>query len=313
MGNITTQTWKALSTKVFAKVPFLLDPYIPKESITLLFGDTSIGKSPLTWEMARAIATGQSFFGLPTQQARVWYLEVDTPEIVLAPRLQVSVDPPSNVWFTIIPGGMSVPTISRELMEELSAFYQEIEPEVVFINTLRKVHDLDDKDSKTPKIIYSWFQHLFPDAALVFVHHNRKAPVDPRLVENDKEAFSGSKHWLDDAQVGLHLGSWRSQSRAENLRLYHVKSQVSETLKPLRLKLHDNGTTLTSPIYDELLWVYEQLNETPNIEKGELDNAMALRFGMGQSTAKRVRLMVENKLFPGSRAFLGRVGDDDAR
>ena len=295
-------TWKEIKEKVYVEPPFLLDPYITRGGITLLFGDTSVGKSPVTWEMARAIAVGESFYGLPTTKGRVLYLEVDTPEVVFAPRLKLIPIVPDDVWFLIVPGGLSVGSVvTPEEMTALRDARDIAQPDVVFLNTLRKLHDEDDRESRVPKRVYSFFQKMFPGAALVVVHHSRKVPLDPRLQEVDKEKFSGSKHWINDAQVGLLLATWNS--RRENLRLYHVKSQASELLKPLPLKLHKDGTTLTSPRYDELLFIYESIagGSSPKVE---VDRAAMAKFGISASTAKRRRLEVEHNLFPGSRKFL---------
>ena len=308
---MTLISWKDIQAKDYPETPFILDPYIPKQSIVLLWGDTSIGKSPITWAMAQSVAKGVSYFGLPAYPGRVLYIEADTPEVVLAPRLKAAPDAPENVWFYLTPG-LSVPNISHDQLSELRDIGREIKPDVVFLNTLRKLHDMDDRESRTPKVVYGFFQHLFPKAALVFVHHIRKTPTDPRIQENDKEAFSGSKHWLDDAQVGLYLSRHSSRDGRENLRLYHIKSQVSETINPLPLRLHPDGTTLTSPLYDQLLYCYEQLNsDEPEDSKGARDKKMAEAFNISPTTAKRRRLSVEHGLFPGSRAFLTPTREDE--
>lgn len=310
MKGVTLASWPEISIKRYGPIPFLIDPYIPKESIIFLFGDTSIGKSPLTWELSKAIATDKGFFGLPTMKGTVLYMELDTPEVVLAPRLQLVPNPPGEVWFLIMPSGLSVPNLSGEQMEYLASVRDEIKPDIVFLNTLRKLHDMDDKDSRAPKLVYSFFQQLFPSTSLVFISHNRKISLDPKHVENSKEAFSGSKHWLDDAQVGLHLRVWNSKTEKSNLMLYHVKSQASELIKPLPLLLHRDGTTLTSPKYDRLLAAYELLSEG-ELSKGEMDIALATRFDLGVSTAKRDRLMVEHRLFPGTRAFMCQEDEEE--
>lgn len=297
-------SWRDLAASEAKEIPFLIDPYIPKESLILLYGNTSIGKSPLTWEMAKSIGSGEHFFGLPVEKGKVLYLETDTPEIVVAPRIQKIPSPPEGVWF-LFSKPLSAPLLDKEILDGLCSAYEEVLPDVVFINSLRKIHDEDDKDSKTPKIVYSFFQKLFPGAALVFTHHIRKSPIDPRIQENDSEAFSGSKHWLDDAQVGLHLSKFhrREGKSVENLRLYHIKSQVSETIAPLPLKLHGDGSTLTSPRYDELFRIYELLN-ADQLPVGEVDKLIGEEFGLSLSTAKRRRAMIEDHKFPGSRHFL---------
>lgn len=294
---------------MYEEPEFLIDPYIPRKGIVLLWGDTSIGKSPLTWHMARSTGSGESFFGLPTTKSRTLYLEVDTPEQSLVPRLKKIAPAPAGVWWEFLPS-LSIPMASEEHRELLRSSQVEVNPELVFINTLRKVHDLDDKDSATPKIVYSFFQRAFPNAALVFIHHARKRPVDPRFTENDKESFSGAKNWLNDAQVGLHLETFTSQK--ESLRLYHRKSQVSDLLRPLPLKLWEDGTTLTCPLAEELRIAQKVMQSNRETPKDILDAMIAKEIGTALGTAKRRRLTVLSGDWPRSRAFLAREkGVDD--
>lgn len=292
-------TWEELCVKKYPTTDFLIDPYIPRESIVFLWGGTSIGKSPLTWELARAIGTGKSFFGLPSRQGKVLYLELDTPEPLVASRL-AKLPPAPNVSFLFLKP-LGIPFLhpeERDLLLETEAL---LKPDVVFINTLRKVHDMDDKDSKTPKVVYSTFQRLFPTSSLVFVHHMRKQSTDPHATSFAKESFSGSQHWLNDAQVGLHLSPFRG--KRENLKLNHRKSQVSEKLRPLRLKLEKDGSSLTSPEFEELLSVYEIMNSATS-SGGKLDQEIAGLLTVSLSTARRRREAIEAHQFPGSRLWL---------
>lgn len=281
-----------------------------------MFGDTSIGKSPLTWSIAEAVATGRNFYGLPSRQGNVLYIELDTPELSIADRLKKFPSPPENVWW-LFSHPLSIPSITGQVKEEFQKAREELSPALVIINTLRKVHDMDDKESRTPALVYGAFQKFFPGSSLLFVHHTRKKSLDPKLREVDKESFSGAKNWLNDAQVGLHLERYRSRTGKENLRLYHRKSQVSETLRPLPLLLHHDGTTLTSPLYDEYAKVYGLLNEhyDSSLRAGEMDQLLVKETGLGLGTVKKRRLDIEAGLFPGSRGFLGRgdegEGEDD--
>lgn len=304
----TLISWPELGKKRYEEQPFLIDPYVPRDSIVFLFGATSTGKSPISWEMARSIGTGISFFGLPTQKGRVLYIDVDSPERVAAERLQKIPAPPEDVFF-YFSSPLSIPNITPAETQGLVEARELVKPDVVFVNTLRKVHDMDDKDSKTPKIVYSHFTYLFPNTALVFIHHPRKAQTGQGVVEVRRETFSGSMAWLNDAQVGLMLQKYKDPEERANLRLYHVKSQATNIVKPLPLLLHDDGVTLASPLYQELLCTYEMMHEMHGRGKGEIDNAVALRLGISPATARRRRAEIENGHFPTTRKWLGR--DDD--
>lgn len=263
--------------------------------------------------MASAVGSGTSFYGLPVHQGKVLYIEVDTPLQALHERIKITTPPPKNVWFLHMQP-LSIPFLDKEgdQAQMLREAQEEICPDVVFINTLRKVHDLDDKDSKTPKIVYSFFQERFPQAALVFIHHEKKRPTDPKAIVWEMDTFSGAKNWINDAQTGLHLETYTpSKDHPENLKLYHRKSQVSRKLRALPLILGEDGTTLTSPLYTELLTVYEWMNTTgAEMSASEADTALARLLDTSVTTAKRRRLLIQNGDFPGSRRFLeGRDSD----
>lgn len=298
--------WADLNVLKEAAPPFIIDPYVPREGIVLLWAPTSIGKSPTTWAMASAIGNGTSFFGLPAKAGKVLYIELDTPRPVFAPRVR-KLKPAPNVWWLFMKP-LGIPTIMKEDLETLVKCNEEIEPDVVFIDTLRKCHDLDDKDSVAPKKVYSFFQMVFPKSALVFVHHTRKAPTNPQFEENGKENFSGSNHWLDDAQVGIRLE--QRKSNHANLRLVHTKAQVTEQMRGLDLKLAKDGSHMSCPRAEQLASAYELLSnpDTTDLPKGEIDERVANDHDISTRTARELRKCVERKEFPGSRLWLSPLG-----
>ncbi len=284
---------------------FFIDPFVIRQGITLIWGKTSIGKSPLTWEMARAIGSGEDFFGLKTEKGRVLYIEVDTPLGVVHDRV-TKIPAAPDVWF-LFGNPFNLPFMDKEDRGELVKIRDEVRPDVVFFNTLRKMHTMDDREAKVPRLVYGLMKDTFPKAALVFVHHERKSSVDPRAQSHEGEAFSGSGHWLNDAQSGLQLQKY-SDGRS-NLMLYHRKSQASMKLKPMPLLLARDGTRLTCPLYEELLQTETVMGV--RTEKGQdLDKMLAMILGVSESTARRRRLLIEEGKFPG-RGYLERLPGEE--
>ena len=278
---------------------FWLNPYVPCGGITFLWGDTSIGKSPLTWAMAGAIGAGTPFFGLPTKAGRVLYIEVDTPFGSLRPRL-VKIPPAPNVWW-LVRDPFSIPYVSGPEKDAIVEARETAKPDVVFVNTLRKVHDLDDRESRTTKIVYTFFREAFPGASMVFVHHLRKRPTDPRALSHDKEGFSGAKNWINDAQVGLQLESQGRTAEGLSLLLYLRKTQVGEEMRPLGLILGPDGSTLRCPLAEKLEATknaLDRLGPTSAASMRTLDAALAALIGVSPATARRRRLFLEEG-FPG--------------
>ncbi len=290
---------------------FWINPYIPKQSVVFLWGDTSIGKSPLTWRMAQAVASGRGFFGLQSQAGKVLYLEVDTAAVVNVPRIQklhAGEDPELDrnlIW--VFDEAFSVPQLGMrsETRQRLEQLHNEHTPDVVFVNTVRKIHPFDDKDSKTPSVVYGFFRETFPEASVVLVHHERKRSTDPNARHHDQESFSGSKAWINDATVGLHLQRHRQVGGKANLRLIHWKSQASPKVKDLPLRLEPDGTNLNCHYYEEYLQIYEALNlDAGQKERRVFDRELAQQLEISEVSVRRKRLDIEKGRWPG-RAWLG--------
>ena len=301
-------TWDEISKITITEPEFFIDPYVVKEGITFLWGKWGLGKSPLTWWMAHAIGSGEPFFGLPSKKGKVLYIDVDSPETVALTRLK-AISPAPNVNFCIRKPLM-FPGAPAEQDQELRELNEKYKPDVVFFNTLRKCHDMDDKDSRAPKMVYNYYQLAFPQAALVFVHHDKKDNPDPKSKPTPSETFSGSQAWMNDAQVGLKLAPFTSKKGRENLRLFLMKSQVSSKhphFQPMPLLLGTDGSSLSSSRELDLLESQSVL--ASGLSGTQADREIAKRRDISETYARKFRLDVERGRFPGSRKFLEKDPD----
>jgi hypothetical protein len=281
-------SWQDLQQKSYPQEPFLINPYVPDGGIVFFWGETSTGKSPLGWEMARCVATGSNFFGLPVRVGKVLYIELDTPERLVAERLRKlsQWDPPlgGGCEFLFLPP-LSVPMISPSDMTKLHEAANH-DPSMVIVNTLRKCHSFNDKEPQTPKMVYEFFQRTFPGVALVFVHHTKKSQLnqltgtyEPGL---DRQSFSGAQNWLNDAQVGVQLKSFKNPKSGTNLILKHEKSQVSALYQSLSLNLEPDGANITCPEADAVMMIRKSGLST--------DEDIARTLKVSISSARRLRL-----------------------
>jgi RecA-family ATPase len=296
-------SWESLAAKEFEDTPFLINPYIPKAGIVLLWGETSTGKSPFGWHIAAAIGRGTSFFGLPVEQGRVLYIEVDTPQRLVAERI-TALPPSPNVDFLFLPP-LSVPTVDPLCMDTLLGAASR-DYACVIVNTLRKVHSMNDKEPQTPKVVYEFFQKTFPGSALVFVHHTKKTQFDNTggKMGRDKESFSGAMTWLNDAQVGIHLINYESKAEGINKKLLHHKTQVSAEYKGLGLFLAEDGASLRCPREEQLNIALSLHRESP-LRGKKFDLELARVLGVSESSGQRMRRLIEDGAYPGVE-WLGR-------
>ena len=278
-------------TAFASKPKWLIEPYLPVEGIVLLHGKFSLGKSPLVWRIAQCVSEGIDFFGYtPERTGNVLYVEIDEPLIVTKDRL-AKLDPmPRNVHIL----GMkpfNIIQLGRE-DEELLRDANEHHPLVVLVNSLRKCHSMDDKDSATPSRVYGKWQGLFPESCLVFVHHDKKSDVvDGRRMESNDEDFSGSQAWINDAQVGLHLKSAPNARRTRQVVLEMTKSQLSALQDPLKLKLADDGVNWVDAGAEAVKDVFQSLD--PGLPKMARYEITADRLNVSTKTVRRVLREVE--------------------
>lgn len=293
-----TYTWEQIETMEIKEPDFLINPFVVKEGVTFLWGKWGVGKSPTTWWMAHAMGSGEEFFGLPTRKSKVLYMDVDSPETVALDRLK-KIKPAPNVTFAIRKPFM-FPGQPYDQDKELTELNKELTPDVVFFNTLRKCHDLDDKDSKSPKMVYSYYQNMFPNSALVFVHHDKKDSPDPKARITPSESFSGSQAWINDAQVGLKLTPYHG--KRDNARIWLMKSQVSPRwpyFQPLAINLEDDGSNMSCARQMDLKTAQKILGA--GLKGVEADREIAKLRGISETYGRRHRLDVENKRYPGRK------------
>lgn len=243
--------------------PWLVDPFLPQGSIVFFHGPTSVGKSPFTWKLAHSVATGEDFFGYPVASTGpVLYLEFDTPSVQVIPRMQKipGFQFVRNFFVANWAKPLNIIDPTPADTHKLHELARNVAPVLVVVNTLRKVHALDDRNSDVPARVYGAWRKFFPDATLLFVHHDRKAPTGALNFDNPDQAFSGSQHWVDDAQVALHITRQYESKEAKKkepkpegdepryektrVQVKMTKSQVSdhEAYKPLELQLSEDGT-----------------------------------------------------------------------
>ena len=233
-----------LLAKQYPKTAWLCDPYVARRGITFLHGRTSIGKSPITWELARCVDQGLPFLGWPTTQAKVLYLEADTTEPLLQQRLDF-LPPPIGNWRLAFLGGYSLDLAnpSNMIHGKLRVMQDDYKPELVIWNTLRQFYQAPNIDSDTVPKVYNAMYRAFPEAGHVVVAHDRKqGRNEDELDEN--EAFSGSAAWRDLATIALHVTTRAHKGNGLGLTIKHTKSQVSELVEPLLAHLAPDGTRL---------------------------------------------------------------------
>jgi len=287
-------------------VRFLLDPYIPVEGIILLHGKFGTYKTTITTCMAAAIASGTELWGLQVQQVEpVLYVQLDTPMRLFAQRIQQMKLPDCKGKLKIRFGPKSSnilnPTGTEQdvrLWEFLKRDHKEYHYKCVFVDCLRCIHTMPDKDSETPHRVYGALQGIFPDTAIVVIHHDRKQRADDTEEMGD-EAFAGSQAWGNHANVGVRIVHKDRDNYLIGVR--HTKTHAGERATPLIVRvegglnpiLHEEATKKS------VREAYEFVDKHwPGLCTKERDKWAASILGVSDRTARRRRLEMEEPITP---------------
>lgn len=159
---------------------WLIRPLLPVGGIVNIFGKPKTGKSFASLGMGLAIANGDpSWNGFSVEtHGRVAYLQIDTPGYEMHERLtnvKLAGYDVSNLFLADItiapyPFNVFLPQHQAWLRQQL----KELDPVLVFIDTLREAHDGDENDSKQMKQVINILVSIAHPVAIGLISHARK-------------------------------------------------------------------------------------------------------------------------------------------
>ena len=225
---------------------YLVNPIVPLGGIVFVYGKSGVGKSPLSWVLADAVAKGQDFLGMVTNGAApALYVDVDTRWWTIQDRWRQAGYQPA---FDIAVGdAFDCLASSWEYSDAKNKFKErqaEKKYKLVIISTLAKIHSFSFSDPNAPALVYSRWQEVFgEECAIVFIHHDKKSTVggaenEDSLYHTRRESFSGNQQWLDHCTVAIHL---TRRGGDYKFTMEQVKDQGSKKVEALKLVLNDNG------------------------------------------------------------------------
>ena len=249
-----TQLWdaEALAEFEFEDPTFLIEPLVPLGGTWILHGKRGVGKTQLCMSVANAVLNGSPLFGRwPTLRGNVVVLQMDmTPQIQqLRVQKVVGVLELSGLYFAF---PLALDIVSLHLKDsELVQAVREVDPVLIVWDTLRRTHHLNEDASSTVQLVYSASRRLFPGVTHLFVHHDKKTPVDPEFKVEPEEMFRGSGDWIDSADCSAQLRAVGTRS-ARRLRLLFHKARTAPDVekRPVLLEL-DMSTMLLLPLLHE--------------------------------------------------------------
>jgi hypothetical protein len=168
-------------------VEWLIDGLLPENSVTVLYGRTSIGKSWACLMIAEAVSAGLPIFGRATKQRPVVYIDMENPLTVMKDRAEALNMRSMNakIWHsTMEPRPPKFDSLGW-------ALYKTTLPSnaLVIIDTSRSAHDGKENDSDVAALVMGRCRELRDMGMTVLIlHHTPKA--------NDRE-LKASGAWAD--------------------------------------------------------------------------------------------------------------------
>ena len=193
---------------------FLVDKIIPTAGRPgIIFGKRGSGKSHFANNLIKAIADGTHLLGrYKTRQGKVTYLSVDMPVQMVQERsgkLASTVNNWGNVQISVTDTPIDIVKTrpDEQWVKEIMSF----EPDLLIIDTLRKIHRLDENDNQTVAILQAALARIFGgQIAIALIHHERKDNEHSNYSPLEERA-SGAGAWMDSGEFGIHIAKAKKQ------------------------------------------------------------------------------------------------------
>jgi hypothetical protein len=257
---------------------------VPKPGKIILMGPPKAGKSTLAIALGNHAASGEDFYGHKAEPGRVLYHQLDTGEVVWRDTIRrlreggLRLNPNLRV---IHPDDQKRPL--NILQPDTRAYLKEalalVRPDLVIIDTLRKLHNGDENDSTEMKAVMDHVEDIYGGVSLILVHHTRKIPAD--ISDPDPATFGRGSNFLTGDVDGLWLlyrGNLKIESRFDEVLRYRLVREDSGLWS-----CPDQTDTLT--LTTSLLAYCDEHPATPH---NVLCRMAKAKFGVSRSTFYRL-------------------------
>jgi len=223
----------------YPKARFALEPFFELETVNMLSAPPNNWKSWFLFYISAMIAGGKKAFGkLETEKLGVMIVNEEDSARAIQDRFKTLgiTDKDLNIHFHIAKGLRVDETFVENISKEMIAKGLK----VLFLDSLRAVHDADENSSKEMQVVLDHLKGLSRmGITTIFTHHNRKRTMADK--GDMAESTRGSSAL--NAAVSGHI-SLEEQVRETGtfIIVRHLKSKAVEKLQPFEVKiLKENG------------------------------------------------------------------------
>jgi hypothetical protein len=239
------------------RVEWVVDGLIPKRAITMFHSVGGVGKSYFMYQLAKAVADRERFFGLDVIKMPVYYIDQENPLTEINDRTK-RMGGSKNLWIWHV-GYDPAPV---RLDTEDWGIYKYFPPGLIIFDSLRSSHLLDENSSRDAALIMGRYKEIRElDNTIILIHH-----------ESKKGGYRGSTAWYDLSDHILKFSRVRKIGSDEDvddddfdlpIRLgLDGKSRASAAidLKPMYFKFENHLlVSAEDPDREPLKDIYEEL------------------------------------------------------
>jgi hypothetical protein len=287
---LSLESWNSIRA-LDITIEWIVDRLIPKDSITLLFGKGGIGKTWLSMDMARSIASGTPFLGLGTVKTPVIFVDFENPLAVLNIRTQKLGEADGVFFWRANNDRVKAPKLDKK---EYELYKQLPEGAILIFDTLRASQDRDENKSDEMGLIMGRLKELRDMGfTIILLHHTAK---------NSDKAAKGSTAIVDLADHILGLTLVRKKRDGQEIivddedndgdLVYRFGVREKTRFEPYQIYLTlnpDRGFELApDPQEDTLKEMFECLSEHSFINKTDFLRDCKTKIGLGEKKIRRL-------------------------
>lgn len=212
------------------QIEWLIPEVLVAKTMNFISAESGIGKSRLSMQLAKAMATGTQFLKWPIPRSMsVMYLSLEMAGDMLKHFLesllqkQEMSDEESNK-FMLVPVGKAIDVSSPEGLALIEMFVKEYKPEVLMIDAMGKLA-FDELGETQAKTINNQMNYLIQEygVTILMVHHNRKPDLSGKKRPGLGDVY-GNQYVVTDASTVMTMFMPENQAHVE---LIFVKTRAS--------------------------------------------------------------------------------------
>jgi AAA domain len=222
--GIRTRRAVAQRAKEVAATEYLIDGLLPKQSLSMMIGDSGLGKSPFLYQAGICVTTGKPFLDSKTRRGTVLYLEcenglADVDLTVGQLESYLGVEVPDNFLIWNLNDVTSVPPLAKLIDAAIKPSWVIIDPLKAFFPNIERSTEHAQNAFRTLRALMRQHQ-----CTITGVHHIRK-PSENGMMTRPSLEESNFRDWFlqargareivngSDIRLGLDLTAAQDDSR----------------------------------------------------------------------------------------------------